>query len=178
MRRLVLSTFALLVLVVAAVAFATGSGEPTARAQAKPGLTPLQQRLMSGFASRALEEQTAPALVPQARVHAHQQVEIDQLQRYIDNGGFWREEVPESGRYFKMANRDYLQWSAKLGFIASPAPVVLAKGRGDKALAMRELLWSKFWVGTIPLLILALVLVARRATYPQALMKPYRKGER
>ncbi len=26
--------------------------------------------------------------------------------------------------------------------------------------------------------ILALVLVARRATYPQALMKPYRKGER
>jgi simple sugar transport system permease protein len=26
--------------------------------------------------------------------------------------------------------------------------------------------------------ILALVLVARRATYPQALMRPYRKGER
>ena len=26
--------------------------------------------------------------------------------------------------------------------------------------------------------ILALVVVARRATYPQALMKPYRKGER
>ena len=26
--------------------------------------------------------------------------------------------------------------------------------------------------------ILALVAVARRATYPQALMKPYRKGER
>jgi simple sugar transport system permease protein len=26
--------------------------------------------------------------------------------------------------------------------------------------------------------ILALVLVARRAAYPQALMKPYRKGER
>ena len=54
MRRLVLSTFALLVLVLAAVAFARGSGEPTARAQAKPALTPLQQRLMSGFASRAL----------------------------------------------------------------------------------------------------------------------------
>ena len=67
MRRYVLSTFALLVLVLAAVAFARGSGEPTARAQAKRGLTPLQQRLMSGFASRALEEQTAPALVPQAR---------------------------------------------------------------------------------------------------------------
>ena len=26
--------------------------------------------------------------------------------------------------------------------------------------------------------ILALVLVARKASYPQALMKPYRKGER
>ena len=49
MRRFVLSTFALLVLVLAAVAFARGSGEPTARAQAKRGLTPLQQRLMSGL---------------------------------------------------------------------------------------------------------------------------------
>jgi anaerobic selenocysteine-containing dehydrogenase len=48
-----------------------------------------------------------------------------QLERYIANGGFWRAEVPESARYFKMANRDYLQWSARLGFIASPAPVVL-----------------------------------------------------
>ena len=48
-----------------------------------------------------------------------------QLQRYIDNGGFWREEVPESARYFKMANRGYLEWAHGLGFIGSTAPVTL-----------------------------------------------------
>ncbi|MGY1458452.1 molybdopterin oxidoreductase family protein [Luteimonas sp. A534] len=49
----------------------------------------------------------------------------EQLQRYIDNGGFWREEVPEHARYFKMANRGYLEWSHGLGFIGSSAPITL-----------------------------------------------------
>lgn len=48
-----------------------------------------------------------------------------QLQRYIDNGGFWREEVPEHARYFKMANRGYLEWAHGLGFIGSTAPITL-----------------------------------------------------
>ena len=49
----------------------------------------------------------------------------DQLQRYIDNGGFWREEIPESARYFKMANRDYLRWAQGFGFVPNDAPIVL-----------------------------------------------------
>ncbi|MBJ6981634.1 molybdopterin oxidoreductase family protein [Luteimonas sp. MC1572] len=49
----------------------------------------------------------------------------EQLQRYIDNGGFWREEIPEHARYFKMANRGYLEWAHRLGFIGSTAPIVL-----------------------------------------------------
>ncbi|MEO6154337.1 MAG: molybdopterin oxidoreductase family protein [Thermomonas sp.] len=49
----------------------------------------------------------------------------NQLQHYIDNGGFWREEIPESARYFKMANRDYLRWAQKFGFVANDAPIVL-----------------------------------------------------
>ncbi len=48
-----------------------------------------------------------------------------QLDQYIANGGFWREEIPESAKYYKMANRDYLEWSARLGFIAKAEPVVL-----------------------------------------------------
>jgi len=48
-----------------------------------------------------------------------------QLDRYRENGGFWQAEVPASGRYFKMANRDYLQWSQGMGFIARAEPVVL-----------------------------------------------------
>ncbi|QIL19282.1 molybdopterin oxidoreductase family protein [Thermomonas sp. HDW16] len=49
----------------------------------------------------------------------------EQLQRYIDNGGFWREEIPESARYFKMANRDYLQWAQRFGFVPNDQPIVL-----------------------------------------------------
>ncbi|MCX7042217.1 MAG: molybdopterin oxidoreductase family protein, partial [Gammaproteobacteria bacterium] len=49
----------------------------------------------------------------------------DQLQRYIANGGFWRAEVPHAGRYYKMANRDYLDWSVGMGFIPNANPVTL-----------------------------------------------------
>ena len=48
-----------------------------------------------------------------------------QLQRYIEHGGFWHTPVPASARYYKMANRDYLQWAHRLGFIATPDPIVL-----------------------------------------------------
>jgi anaerobic selenocysteine-containing dehydrogenase len=49
----------------------------------------------------------------------------EQLQRYIANGGFWRTPVPLRGRYFKMANRDYLEWARDMGFVSKAAPVVL-----------------------------------------------------
>ena len=48
-----------------------------------------------------------------------------QLERYRSHGGFWEAPVPAAGRYFKMANRDYLQWSQSMGFIAKAEPVVL-----------------------------------------------------
>jgi anaerobic selenocysteine-containing dehydrogenase len=48
-----------------------------------------------------------------------------QLQRYIEHGGFWRAEIPESARYYKMANREYLEWSTRMGFIARPEAIVL-----------------------------------------------------
>jgi anaerobic selenocysteine-containing dehydrogenase len=57
----------------------------------------------------------------------------DQLQRYIANGGFWRAEVPHSGRYYKMANRDYLQWSAAMGFVRQRQPGRVAAVFGNAA---------------------------------------------
>ncbi|MGN6112244.1 MAG: molybdopterin oxidoreductase family protein [Luteimonas sp.] len=48
-----------------------------------------------------------------------------QLERYIANGNFWREEIPEHARYFKMANRGYLEWAQRFGFVGSTAPIVL-----------------------------------------------------
>ena len=48
-----------------------------------------------------------------------------QLQRYIEHGGFWHAPIPESARYFKMANRDYLRWAQGFGFVPNDAPIVL-----------------------------------------------------
>jgi sulfite dehydrogenase (quinone) subunit SoeA len=49
----------------------------------------------------------------------------EQLQRYIENDGFWRSEIPEDARYYKMANRGYLEWAQKMGFLAGTAPITL-----------------------------------------------------
>ncbi|MCY7355796.1 MAG: molybdopterin oxidoreductase family protein [Lysobacter sp.] len=48
-----------------------------------------------------------------------------QLDMYIANNGFWREEIPEHARYFKMANRGYLEWAHRFGFIGGTEPIVL-----------------------------------------------------
>ena len=48
-----------------------------------------------------------------------------QLDAYIAHDGYWREEIPESARYYKMANRDYLQWAHGLGLIGNTDPIVL-----------------------------------------------------
>lgn len=49
----------------------------------------------------------------------------DQLNRYIENGCFWRHEIPKEGHYFKFANQAYLDWAKSMGFMAEAAPVVL-----------------------------------------------------
>jgi len=49
----------------------------------------------------------------------------DQLQRYIDNGCFWQDELPPEARYFKHGNRDYLEYAARMGFIGAAKPIVI-----------------------------------------------------
>lgn len=49
----------------------------------------------------------------------------DQLEQYKKHGGFWHSPVPDNARYYKMANRDYLEWATKKGFIVKPDQVVL-----------------------------------------------------
>ena len=48
-----------------------------------------------------------------------------QLDAYKANDCYWHAAVPEAGRYYKMANRDYLQWARSLGFVGSSEPIVL-----------------------------------------------------
>jgi sulfite dehydrogenase (quinone) subunit SoeA len=49
----------------------------------------------------------------------------DQLERYVENGCYWTEEIPQSARYMRFANRDYLDWAAKIGLIDRPERIVL-----------------------------------------------------
>ncbi|MBL0164501.1 MAG: molybdopterin oxidoreductase family protein [Xanthomonadales bacterium] len=49
----------------------------------------------------------------------------EQLKRYIDHGCVWEARVPEAGRYYKMANRDYLSWAKSLGFVSSTDAIVM-----------------------------------------------------
>ncbi len=49
----------------------------------------------------------------------------DQLARYIEHGCYWHRDVPAAGRYYKMANRDYLEWAKSLGFVASTEPITM-----------------------------------------------------
>ncbi len=48
-----------------------------------------------------------------------------QLERYVANGCFWRHELPPEQRYFKHANKAYLETAAAMGFIDDAGPIVL-----------------------------------------------------
>ena len=48
----------------------------------------------------------------------------DQLQRYIDNGGFWHHDFSDDQRYYKMGNRAYLDFAVEMGFIPKAEPIV------------------------------------------------------
>jgi anaerobic selenocysteine-containing dehydrogenase len=49
----------------------------------------------------------------------------DQLQRYIENGGFWRHAWPPEQAWMRFRNRDYLAAAKAMGLIGSEAPIVL-----------------------------------------------------
>jgi anaerobic selenocysteine-containing dehydrogenase len=47
-----------------------------------------------------------------------------QLERYIANGCFWRHELPEEQRFYRHANKGYLDWAHAVGFISRPTQVI------------------------------------------------------
>ena len=51
-------------------------------------------------------------------------VNPDQLQAYIDNGGFWQEHVPETGAYYKPFNTAYQDWAVEMGFYDVVQPYI------------------------------------------------------
>ncbi len=68
-----------------------------------------------------------------------------QLEKYIENGCFSHYEFPEEHRFYKMANKGYLEWAASVGFVPKAEQIVLqiyseplqkfrlaARGHGDR----------------------------------------------
>jgi anaerobic selenocysteine-containing dehydrogenase len=47
-----------------------------------------------------------------------------QIERYISNGCFWRYELPDEHRFYRHANKGYLDWAHSVGFIARPSQVI------------------------------------------------------
>ncbi|MEX2615911.1 MAG: molybdopterin oxidoreductase family protein [Alphaproteobacteria bacterium] len=47
-----------------------------------------------------------------------------QLDRYVENQSFWRYELPDSLKYFKNVNREYLEFAVKMGFLNDTKPII------------------------------------------------------
>ncbi|PVH28585.1 molybdopterin oxidoreductase family protein [Pararhodobacter oceanensis] len=47
-----------------------------------------------------------------------------QLQRYIDNGGFFSAHIPEEAQFFKPWNAAYQEWAVERGIYDAPAPYI------------------------------------------------------
>jgi anaerobic selenocysteine-containing dehydrogenase len=48
-----------------------------------------------------------------------------QLDRYVENGGFWRQELAPEQQFYRHANRDYLDFAVSSGFIGSSDQIIL-----------------------------------------------------
>ena len=57
--------------------------------------------------------------------HGSGRANPDQIARYVENQCFWQHKLPDGQRYFKFANRDYLEYAAASGFIATPDQIIL-----------------------------------------------------
>jgi len=49
----------------------------------------------------------------------------DQLERYIENGCYWQDQIPLAASFFKHANQAYLDYAVDMGFIDQAAPITL-----------------------------------------------------
>jgi anaerobic selenocysteine-containing dehydrogenase len=72
--------------------------------QRKPGIGPL-----SGFRGKGDDE-------------GRGKPNSDQIDRYIENGGFWMKHIPDEALYYKHANMAYQNFAVEMGFFDKPEP--------------------------------------------------------
>ena len=108
--------------------------------------------LYSSYADYIVRHERAPGIGPLAGFRGKDGLaagkgapNASQLQRYVANGGFWKQELPAEQLYFKHANKAYLAGAKAMGFIEDDEQIVLqlycetlqrfrlaAEGHGDR----------------------------------------------
>ncbi|MGH6947554.1 MAG: molybdopterin oxidoreductase family protein [Kiloniellales bacterium] len=84
-----------------------------------------------GYADYVVNHERLPGIGPLAGWRGEGNLEgvgkpnPKQLERYIAEGGFWRHELPPEQRYYRHANRDYLAYAERMGFIPAALPIVM-----------------------------------------------------
>ena len=108
--------------------------------------------LYSSYADYIVRHERAPGIGPLAGFRgegggaaAKGPPNPEQLERYVENGGYWKHELPPEQLYFKHSNRAYLAGAKAMGFIEDDSQIVLqlycetlqrfrlaAEGHGDR----------------------------------------------
>src|SRR5215469_5068183 len=108
--------------------------------------------LYSSYADYIVRHERAPGIGPLAGFRGEDAGAIGkgapnpgQLERYVENGGYWKHELPPEQLYFKHANKAYLAGAKSMGFIEDDSQIVLqlycetlqkfrlaAEGHGDR----------------------------------------------
>ncbi|CAN5455617.1 molybdopterin oxidoreductase family protein [soil metagenome] len=98
-----------------------------------PGMTTAEgtPRYPGGYADYIVNHERSPGIGPLAgwrgeegAFHGRGEPNPKQLERYIENGCHWFYELPDHVKYYRHANRDYLEWARSFGFIGKADPIV------------------------------------------------------
>jgi anaerobic selenocysteine-containing dehydrogenase len=98
-----------------------------------PGMTTAdgKPRYPGGYADYIVNHERAPGVGPLAGWRGTDggstgkgEPNPRQLERYIANGCHWREELPPHMRFYRFANRDYLEWATGFGFLPNARPII------------------------------------------------------
>ncbi len=140
-----------------------------------PGFTDEEgQAKYSDYADYIVNHERKPGIGPLAGWRGNGEdagrggVNPDQLDKYIENGGFWVGHMPDEAQYYKPWNAAYQDWAVKLGIYDSPQPYLFnlyveplrrfqlaAEGHGERQPPdhLRERIKAQFdplpiWYGT------------------------------
>ena len=94
----------------------------------KEDMTP---KYPGGYADYIVNHERAPGIGPLAGwrgengdQHGKGAPNPKQLEKYIENGCHWFHELEPSQRYFRHANKDYLDWAVGFGLLGKSEPIV------------------------------------------------------